>query len=247
MKKLICVLFLVTEILVFGCATNNQTAKPEAEEQTEITQENQVAVEELNTKIQENTSVENPVVEAPEEEQKPADTKKEKSKKNDKKADKKSEKKKDTKENEKAEEEQKQDDEVQMIGMPNPFEKKASLDAANKAAGFNFTSPAKYTTYEAKEYRVIKDEMVEIIYKDSANPDEDIRVRKANGNLDISGDYNSYLTNKIVNDAGIQILLRGEDDRYHAATWTSGDYSYAIDSKAGITENKLKGFIQRIY
>ena len=72
MKKLICVLFLVTEILVFGCATNNQTAKPEAEEQTEITQENQAAVEELNAKIQENTSVENPVVEAPEEEQKPS-------------------------------------------------------------------------------------------------------------------------------------------------------------------------------
>ena len=246
MKKLICVLFLVTEILVFGCATNNQTAKPETEEQPEITQENQAVVEELNAEIQENTSVENPVTEAPEEEQKPADSKK--SKKNDKKADKKTDKKKETKENEKAKaEEENQDNEVQMIGLPNPFEKKSSLDAANKAAGFSFTSPAKYTTYEAKEYRVIKDEMVEIIYVDSSNPDEDIRVRKANGNLDISGDYNSYLTNKIVNDAGIQILLRGEDDRYHAATWTSGDYSFAIDSKAGITENKLKGFIQRIY
>ena len=54
-------------------------------------------------------------------------------------------------------------------------------------------------------------------------------------------------TNKIINDAGIQILLRGEDDRYHVATWISGDYSYAIDSKAGISENKIKGFIQRIY
>lgn len=242
MKKLICVLFLVTEIFVFGCATNNQTAKPEAEDQVENIQE---VTDEVDIKKQEKTQVENSiVVEEKEEEQKPAKTKEEKSKKKDKKADKKAEK----QESEKTKaEEELQENDVQIVGMPNPFEKKASLDAANKAAGFSFTSPSKYTTYEAKEYRVIKDEMVEIIYKDTSNPDEDIRVRKAKGNLDISGDYNSYLTNKIVNDAGIQILLRGEDDRYHAATWTSGDYSFAIDSKAGITENKLKGFVQRIY
>lgn len=244
MKKIICVLFLVTEIIVYGCATNEQVAKPETEGQSETVQGNQPTAEELNAKIQEKTSAENTAVEAPEEEQKPAKTKEEKSKKKDKKADKKAEK----QESEKTKaEEELQENDVQIVGMPNPFEKKASLDAANKAAGFSFTSPSKYTTYEAKEYRVIKDEMVEIIYKDTSNPDEDIRVRKAKGNLDISGDYNSYLTNKIVNDAGIQILLRGEDDKYHAATWTSGDYSYAIDSKAGITENKLKGFIQRIY
>ena len=244
MKKLICVLFLVTEIFVFGCATNSQTAKPEAEDQVENIQE---VTDEVNIKKQEKTQVENSiVVEEKEEEQKPADTKdkKENTKKKDKKADKKAEK----QESEKAKtEEEQQEEDVQLIGKPNPFEKKSSLDAANKAAGFSFISPSKYTTYEAKEYRAIKDEMVEIIYKDSSNPDEDIRVRKANGNLDISGDYNTYSTNKIVNDAGIQILLRGEDDRYHAATWISGDYSYAIDSKAGITENKLKGFVQRIY
>ena len=245
MKKIICALFFITELFVCSCASNSQTAKPETEGQPEIAQENQAVVEELNAKIQENTSVENPVTETPEEEQKSADTKKEKSKKNDKKADKKSDKKKD---NEKAKaEEENQDNEVQMTGMPNPFEKKASLEAANKAAGFTFTSPSTFTTYSSKEFRAIKDEMVEIIYVDSSNPDEDIRVRKANGNLDISGDYNSYSTNKIINDVGIQILLRGEDDRYHVATWISGDYSYAIDSKAGISENKIKGFIQRIY
>ena len=245
MKKTICVLFLITEILVFGCASNNQVKKPEAEDQPESVQESQDNVEELNAKIQGEVQVENTVVETQEEEQKPAETKEEKSKKKkDIKADKKNEEK--EPEESKTEEEQQEED-VQLIGKPNPFEKKASLDAANKAAGFIFTSPSKYTTYEAKEYRVIKDEMVEIMYVDSSNPDEDIRVRKANGNLDISGDYNTYATNKIVNDAGIQILLRGEDDRYHAATWTSGDYSYAIDSKAGITENNLKGFVQRIY
>ena len=242
MKKIICVLFLVTEIFVFGCATNNQVAKPESEDQAENIQE---IAEESDIKIQENIQAEKTEEENPKEDKKAKDIKSEDKKKKDKKSDKSADKKTETtqtKDNDKTKEK-----EEPMTGMPNPFEKKAILDAANKAAGFNFASPVKYTTYEAKEYRVIKDEMVEIIYKDSSNPDEDIRVRKANGNFDISGDYNSYLTNKIVNDAGIQILLRGEDDRYHVATWTSGDYSYAIDSKAGITENKLKGFIQRIY
>lgn len=236
MKKKICVLFLITEILVFGCASNNQTSKPEVVE----------VKEELELKIQENQAAENTLTEAetPVEEKNKEEAKEEKKEDKKKKKDKKADKKTEEKKEEKVEEEELKDE---MTGLPNPFEKKASLDAANKAAGLTFTSPSKYTTYEAKEYRAIKDEMVEIIYKDSTNPDEDIRVRKAKGNLDISGDYNSYLTNKIVNDAGIQILLRGEDDKYHAATWTSGDYSYAIDSKAGITENKLKGFIQRIY
>lgn len=243
MKKKICVLFLITEILVFGCASNNQTAKPEVE----VREEN----EEVELKIQGNQAAENTLTEAetPAEEKIKEEAKETKEVKEEKKEDtkKKKDKKADKKTEEKKEETVEEESKDEMTGLPNPFEKKASLDAANKAAGLTFSSPTKYTTYEAKEYRAIKNEMVEIIYKDSSNPDEDIRVRKAKGNLDISGDYNSYLTNKIVNDAGIQILLRGEDDRYHAATWTSGDYSFAIDSKAGITENKLKGFIQRIY
>lgn len=78
MKKLICVLFLVTEIFVFGCATNSQTAKPETEDQVENIQE---VTDEVDIKKQEKTQVENSiVVEEKEEEQKPADTKDKKGK-----------------------------------------------------------------------------------------------------------------------------------------------------------------------
>jgi len=133
-----------------------------------------------------------------------------------------------------------------MVGMANPFETKGSLDAANKAAGFTLVSPKTFSTYTAKVYRVIRGEMIEIIYTDSANKDEDLRVRKGVGNLDISGDYNKYEVNKSVNDSGIEVLLRGEADSFHVASWISGDYAFAIDSKSGISENKVLALIQEI-
>ena len=76
--------------------------------------------------------------------------------------------------------------------LPNPFEDVASLEDAEKAAGFTFRAPYTLNGSDNVVYRVLTegDKMIEIIYL--KGEEEVARIRKAPGSEDISGDYNEY-------------------------------------------------------
>ena len=82
--------------------------------------------------------------------------------------------------------------------------------------------------------------------------DDEVRLRKAKGSDDISGDMTKYLItkNKAANMNKVEskrVELRGEVDNYHVATWVDGPYTYAITSKKGLTEKQILAFADQLY
>lgn len=120
------------------------------------------------------------------------------------------------------------------VQIPDPFEGFSTLEEAAAAVGFEMSVPATPEGYETVVYRVDADiHMLEVIYSDKDYENEDAveayRIRKAIGSDDISGDYNEYNEENEVFVSGNQVTLKGNDGKVFVATWTSGEYTYAID------------------
>ena len=116
------------------------------------------------------------------------------------------------------------------VQIPDPFEGFSAV----KGAGFEMSVPDAPKGYETATYRVNNStQMLEIIYSDKDLENEDAieayRIRKAIGSDDISGDYNDYSEKTEVSISGNQVSLKGNDGKVFVATWTSGEFTYAID------------------
>ena len=139
--------------------------------------------------------------------------------------------------------------------IANPWIDAESLEEAEEAAGFTIGIPEAEEPYTTLIYRAMEGEMLEIIFVeyegseegDDAEEDDDgneykegFRIRKARGEDDISGDYNTYAEGKIISlEDGTKVTLRGNrKDSWSVAVWTvlpeEGEetqaYSYAIDA-----------------
>jgi len=89
---------------------------------------------------------------------------------------------------------------AQDYGVPNPFEIVDTLDEAAKIAGFSLEAPT-----------------------------EGLRIRKAVGTDDISGDYNEYKEENVVKVGELEVTEKGNDGNISVASWTDGTYSYSIN------------------
>ena len=77
---------------------------------------------------------------------------------------------------------------AQDYGVPNPFEIVDTLDEAAKIAGFSLEAPTEYADYNSLVIQAIADDMIEVIYFDVEKTHEGLRIRKAVGTDDISGE-----------------------------------------------------------
>ena len=73
--------------------------------------------------------------------------------------------------------------------VANPWVDFDSPDEAIAAAGFNIAVPEEIEGFDKPIYRVMNNELLEVLYPCA---DGDLRIRKAAGEEDISGDYNTY-------------------------------------------------------
>jgi len=103
------------------------------------------------------------------------------------------------------------------------------LDEASKIAGFNLSVPATYGDYKKQVIQAIEDDMIEVIYFDAEKTHEGLRIRKAVGTDDISGDYNEYKEENIVKVGNLEVTEKGNDGNISVASWTDGTYSYSIN------------------
>jgi hypothetical protein len=117
----------------------------------------------------------------------------------------------------------------QDYGVPNPFEIVDTLDEAAKIAGFSLETPTEYADYNSLVIQAIADDMIEVIYFDAEKTHEGLRIRKANGTDDISGDYNEYKEVNVVKVGELEVTEKGNDGNISIATWTDGTYSYSIN------------------
>ena len=118
---------------------------------------------------------------------------------------------------------------TQDYGVPNPYEIVDTLDEAAKIAGFSLEAPTEYADYKSIVIQAIADDMIEVIYFDAEKTHEGLRIRKANGTDDISGDYNEYKEEIVVKLGELEITEKGNDGNISVATWTDGTYSYSIN------------------
>ena len=118
---------------------------------------------------------------------------------------------------------------TQDYGVPNPFEIVDTLDEAAKIAGFSLEAPTEYADYNSLVIQAIADDMIEVIYFDAEKTHEGLRIRKAVGTDDISGDYNEYKEENIVKVGDLEVTEKGNDGNISVASWTDGTYSYSIN------------------
>ena len=123
------------------------------------------------------------------------------------------------------------DDEV-MIG--NPMETIATMAEAEKITGFGLEAPETIQGSELSEITVISGDTIEVDY--IQNGEIIASVRKAKGDEDISGDYNTYSQTETVAITAGDVTIKGNDGTYYLATWTSDGYSYSFSSEGGISK-----------
>lgn len=131
--------------------------------------------------------------------------------------------------------------------IPNPFVEVKNLDEASKIAGFTLEVPETYEDYKKQVIQAIEDDMIEVIYYDENSEHEGLRIRKAKGTDDISGDYNEYKDVETVKVGDFEIIEKGSEGNISVATWNDGTYSYAIDvAEASLTKNTIANLVSNI-
>ena len=117
------------------------------------------------------------------------------------------------------------------------YEKKSSLKAACDEAKFSMAAPEEIGEYKISEYRANEGHSVEIVYENSK---QTISIKKSLGNLETSISESEYEINRFVNDGGNRFFLRGDSlSRIYICTWSSGDYSFSIESSAGMPRDSF--------
>ena len=118
-----------------------------------------------------------------------------------------------------------------LAGVANPWTDHDTLEAAEKAVGFELSAPDMIEGYDAPVYRTLSGTMLEILYP---GENGEVRIRKqsatsAVGN-DISGDYNEYEEYAAIVAAGenASVTVSGSGGAASKAIWTADGYAYSV-------------------
>ena len=130
--------------------------------------------------------------------------------------------------------------------IPNPFVEVKNLDEASKIAGFTLEVPETYEDYKQQVIQAIENDMIEVIYFNDTD-NEGLRIRKAKGTDDISGDYNEYKDVETVKVGDVEVTEKGSDGDIAVVIWNDGTYSYAIDAgEAKLNSEAIANLIANI-
>lgn len=117
---------------------------------------------------------------------------------------------------------------------PSPFIPYADMTEAAKMAGFDMTVPNTPDGIEAWEGY-----MIQALYGEDG---ADMRIRKATGSEDISGDYNEYAQVETVDG----VTLKGENNLYSLAVWASEGYSYSINVGEALSQADMLALVSGV-
>lgn len=128
--------------------------------------------------------------------------------------------------------------------IPNPFTDYDSLQDAIDDVSLDFTVPESIENYPDIYYRAIKDEkLLEVQYR---NENDQICIRKAPGEDDISGDYNSYNGAEEAEIGSRTVTLKGDGEVFHNITWTEDGYTYSVYSDAGLSREACAAIVEAV-
>lgn len=130
------------------------------------------------------------------------------------------------------------------VEIPNPFIECNTLSEASNITGFDIEIP-NIVLNDVKEtnIRVMNKEMIEVVY---SNDSEKICIRKAMGNEDISGNYNSFEESYEIPVNDLTVTFKGNGGKVNIATWINGEYAFSVDSMKGLTKEDMINMISNI-
>lgn len=127
----------------------------------------------------------------------------------------------------------------------NPIEGFDTIEEAQKVLKFKVTVPKELLgKYNIKYISTISRDLFQICYISNQG---DILFRMGQGTEDISGDYNNYKTNNIVNINGNNVKLKGDDNLIKVAVWSINDMSYSISVDAGMKQDDIIKIIKSTF
>lgn len=132
--------------------------------------------------------------------------------------------------------------EEEIVGMPNPFVEYKTVDEAQKVLPFSAVVPSNVKGYELKNVSVMSNEMLQLIYK---NGDKEITYRVEKGSNDISGDYNEYKDIKTVKVGDVEVKVRKSEETM-STIWTNGGLTFSLYSNGNLTEKDITDIISSI-
>ena len=125
----------------------------------------------------------------------------------------------------------------------------ADTEEAFEAAGYPITLPSANGKDGETFYRVMEpnsdNPILEIICTDT-DGEEKLRIRKAPGSDDISGDYNLYSQTETVLEGSQNITFQGNDDTFYLATCSVDGYTYSVSSSAGLSQDAFTELVTQI-
>ena len=130
--------------------------------------------------------------------------------------------------------------------MVNPWLDYDSPEEAIAAVGFSVTAPEEVEGFDAPVYRVMNGELLEVLYPCA---DGELRIRKAAGEEDISGDYNTYAETQTVSTPGEDgvVTMKGDGDTVSCATWCSGAYTYSVTARPGVDVLTMTDLVNTVH
>lgn len=119
----------------------------------------------------------------------------------------------------------------------NPIVEYQTLALAQEAIGFEFG--VDFSNLEDLSFIVINNEILEI-----SNSDNSLICRKAKGNEDISGDFNTYSSVENININGIDVTVKQNSDNT-LITFVYDDYFYSFSSSV-LSVDELLDFVESV-
>lgn len=132
------------------------------------------------------------------------------------------------------------------VAIARPYTVVSSMEEAETLTGFALESSETYKDLKLAEIAVYNNSLIEAIYY-SASDEPAMHIRKAEGNDDISGDYNTWETETEIKAAGKTVTLKGDGGLCQLLMWTENGYSYAISLNEGITPEEAAALAETIH
>lgn len=132
------------------------------------------------------------------------------------------------------------------VELVRPYETVESMAQAEQITGFSMDYPDTFLEWTSSEINVYNKEMIDVAYTD-ANEQIMMHVRKAEGEEDISGDFNAYGFETEINGGNYKVTVKGNDGRVHLMTWIRSGYSYSISLTEGISLDDAARIVSDIH
>ena len=131
--------------------------------------------------------------------------------------------------------------------IANPFVDYDTIEDAAAAAGFDLKAPDTIAELAFRNVQVMNSSMIQANYGDPDEETNHVVLRKAEGVDDISGDYTEYELVKTVEQNGVNVTLRCEEENaVYGAIWTVDGCSYALNSELPMDEAEVLAVVDAV-